>query len=120
MEMTCVGFLGIMEFEGFTFTPTDVKRELTPEERKERALALLAKPLDDAVKEARLERKLSQPQEDRKTRNRRRDRDHDKVRTIRLQLSEREILKYCQQFADIDVDDCDIKLQLRLKKDSHW
>ena len=107
-----------MDFEGFTFTPPGAKKELTPEERKARALEMLDKPLDEVINQARAERGDSSDNDKRKAQKNRRTKSKPKI--IKLQLSEREVERYVRQFSDIDVDGCDIRLRLVMTKDSRW
>ena len=107
-----------MDFEGFTFTPPGAKKELTPEERKARALEMLDKPLDEVINQARAERGDSSEFDKRKSQKNRRTKAKPKI--IKLQLSEREVERYVRQFSDIDVDGCDIRLRLVMTKDSRW
>lgn len=103
-----------MDFEGFTFTPPGTKKELTPEEKKEQALAMLDKSLDDVIKEAREARGESG---EKKPRSRK---PKARPKIIKLDLSEREIERYVRQFSDIDIDGCDVRLRLVMTRDSRW
>lgn len=105
-----------MDFEGFTFTPPGTKEELTPEQKKERALAMLDKSLDEVIKEERAARAAAGETNGRKKKT---HKTKPKPKIITLQLSEREVERYVRQFSDIDLSGCHVRLQMVMTRDTH-
>lgn len=105
-----------MDFEGFTFTPPGAKEELTPEQKKERALAMLDKPLDEVIREERAARAAAGETNGRKKKT---HKPKPKPKIITLQLSEREVERYVRQFSDIDLSGCNVRLQMVMTRDTH-
>ena len=109
-----------MDFQGFEY-PTGVKKELTPEERKARALSFLDKPLNDMVKEI----KSDEPRDEKKRKEKDNKHKHDKhkekheAKYINLHLTDRELERYLT-FADFPTNNCEIKLRLKIKKKSRY
>lgn len=108
-----------MQFQGFEY-PTGVKKELTPEEKKARALSFLDRPLEDMVKEDNSEndKENKKPRKENKYKN---DKHKEKreAKYINLHLTDRELERYLT-FADFPTTNCDIKLRLSIKKKSRY
>lgn len=99
------------ENDGVTFKPEGA--ELTPEEKKEKALAMIDMPLEDIIKAHREENRKKRGGQPRKQNSNPRNLIPD--RYIELHLSDRQIRSYLQ-FTDIDTSGYDVKLRLKLTK----
>ena len=111
-----------MSFEGFTFTPEQTPKELTPEEKKERALSRLDQDLDEIIRETKEEeRKIRLQKGEKEEYHRKRNhRNHmrnrnDNEKIINLDLTDREIQRYLC-FANIDTSEYNVKLRLVMKR----